>query len=334
MRLKLVFSALLVLFFMSCNNSGNDKTDKKKPKKILASSNGSINSLSVIIEDSLWKGDLGEGIRDKFAAPVTGLPQEEPVFSLSHIPPAAFSGFMRKSRIFLSIEFSKENKVYIVQDTFAKPQTGAVVRGESEEKILELISEYSRKMIQAFKKTEIRENQRRIAKSTENDKSLVEHFGLHMKFPTAYRYAVEEDGFVWLRKDIRHGSMEILVYQVPLNVIDRDTSVANSIIKMRDSVGKAHVPGPVDGSYMITEEAYSPFLYDTKIDGKPTYLTKGTWEVKGAYMAGPFVNYAIRDEKNDRYVVLEGFVFKPQTPTKRNNIFELQAIFRSARLDD
>ncbi len=333
MRFKLLLSAVLVLLFIGCNNSG-EKSGKKKSTKILSSSNGNINSLSVIIDDSLWKGKIGEGIRDHFASPVTGLPQEEPLFSLSHIPPTAFSGFMRNSRLFLSIEFSKENKVYIVQDTFARPQTGIVVKGENEDKILELLSANSHKMIKALKKTEIKENQRRIAKSLEDDQPLVDRFGLHMKFPTVYRYAVKEDDFVWLRKDIRHGSMEILVYQVPLQVIDRDTSVVKSIIKMRDSIGEKYVPGPVDGSYMITEEAYSPFLYTTKIDGRPTYLTKGTWEVKGAFMAGPFVNYAIRDEKNNRYVVLEGFVFKPQTPTKRNNIFELQAIFRSAKLND
>src|SRR5690606_40011178 len=66
--------------------------------------------------------------------------------------------------------------------------------------------------------------------------------------------------------------------------------------------GKKYIPGPTEGSYMITEEAYAPYLFETKIDGKFAYLTKGTWEVENAFMAGPFINYAVRDEKNNRYV--------------------------------
>jgi len=46
-------------------------------------------------------------------------------------------------------------------------------------------------------------------------------------------------------------------------------------------------------------------------------------------MAGPFLTYAIRDDKNDRYVILEGFVFKPSS-SKRNQMFEIEAILRSA----
>ena len=48
---------------------------------------------------------------------------------------------------------------------------------------------------------------------------------------------------------------------------------------MRDSIGQANIPGPVDGSYMITEAAYAPYLFNSEIDKKFAYETKGTWEV-------------------------------------------------------
>ena len=51
---------------------------------------------------------------------------------------------------------------------------------------------------------------------------------------------------------------------------------------------------------MITEEAYTPFFFKTIIDNKPTFETKGTWDVKDAFMAGPFINYAIEDKINNR----------------------------------
>lgn len=49
--------------------------------------------------------------------------------------------------------------------------------------------------------------------------------------------------------------------------------------------------------WMITEARYAPYLFDVNVAGKKTYLTKGTWELKNDFMAGPFVNYAIKDTK-------------------------------------
>lgn len=324
-------TVLLIMSLMLMLAVGCDNSKKKKSKKTMVSSNGSINSLSIVLEDNLWKGEVGESLRSEFTKPVTGLPQEEPLFTLSHIPPAAFSGFTRTSRLFVEIKASKKPSFEIVKDTFASPQAGVFIKGPDSKSIKDLIEKNAHKMIGTFKKMEAKANLQRISKSLGSSKVLEDKFGVNLKFPSVYRYAVEEDDFVWLRKDISHGSMEILVYEVPMDVIDKDTNVVANIVRMRDSIGQKYIPGPNEGSFMITEEAYAPFLYKTKIDNKLTYLTKGTWEVKGAWMAGPFVNYAVRDEENNRYLIMEGFVFKPNSPTKRNNVFELQAIFKSTK---
>ena len=50
-------------------------------------------------------------------------------------------------------------------------------------------------------------------------------------------------------------------------------------------------------------------------------------------MAGPFVNFTVDDKENDRYLVLEGFVFKPSA-NKRDNLFELESILRSVKFVD
>jgi len=81
---------------------------------------------------------------------------------------------------------------------------------------------------------------------------------------------------------------------------------------------------------MITEEAYAPYLFTTEIDGKFAYETKGTWEVKNNFMAGPFVNYAIKDSINNRILVIEGFTFAPSIG-KRDYQFELEAIIKSVQ---
>ena len=323
---KLVFLALSFLIVVSCK----EKSDEPA-KRILSDSSGKINQLAVVIDNSLWEGKVGDALRDNLAAPVEGLPQEEPLFSLSQIPPETFSGFVRRSRIFIKVENGIDT-LAIVKDQYATPQTGIIISGKNQQQIIDKINESSDSIIDVLKATEIKEKQRRIKKSPESDEELEETFGISLKFPTAYRYAAKEDKFIWIRKEIPKGLMEIVVYEVPLNMIDRDSSVIANIVKMRDSIGEKYIPGPVEGSYMITEEAYAPYLFETQIDGHFAYETRGTWEVKNAYMAGPFVNYAIRDEENDRYIIAEGFIFRPAS-SKRDHVFELDAILKSLKFD-
>ena len=81
---------------------------------------------------------------------------------------------------------------------------------------------------------------------------------------------------------------------------------------------------------MITEKAYRPYYYRTKLNGLETILTKGTWEVENDYMAGPFINYIVKDTQNKRYIVLEGFAFAP-IENKRNYMFGLNSIITTLK---
>jgi hypothetical protein len=79
---------------------------------------------------------------------------------------------------------------------------------------------------------------------------------------------------------------------------------------------------------MGTESAFTPFISETIIDNKPAFETRGLWDVKNAFMSGPFINYAIEDKVNNRMVIVEGYVFAPSV-AKRDYVFELEAIIKS-----
>lgn len=318
-----LFSVFLVL--TSCNQSG------KKDKSLLPDSVGNINSLQIITPNDLWNGIVGEALREHFAAPADGLPQDEPLFSMNQMPPEAFTGFARSNRLFLYVVLGDQDKVTLAKNEYAKPQTGAVIKATSEEKLVELINKNADKIIEAFHDSEIKERQRRTAISLMKTDSLRKALGVTIKIPSAYRVAKATDSFYWMRKDLKDGTTNILVYEVPLSMIDNDSSAVADIIKIRDSIGSKLLPVEDDGLF-VTEDAYAPYLFKTEIDGKFAYETKGTWEVKGAWMGGPFINYAVRDEKHNRYLILEGFTYAPAT-TKRNLQFELESILNTAKLD-
>lgn len=320
-KVFLVISSITLL--LSC---GSDSTGKR----LVSASSGNINNLSVVADNNLWEGNVGEAIREIYAAEIWGLPQQEPLFTLSQMPTVVFSDFATKNRIILKIEKGKPADTRFLENVYAKPQRVVLVTGNTDTEIIEQLKENAGKAISVFKSTEIKERQRRTAKSLLVDNAIEESLAINLKIPSAYRIAKNKDGFFWLRRDIRNGDVNLLIYEMPLNAITEGDNAITDIIKMRDSIGKVHIPGPLDGSYMITEEAYTPFINTTIIDNKSSFETKSTWEVKDAFMAGPFINYAIKDEVNNRLVVIEGFVFAPSTG-KRDYIFELESIIRSVQ---
>ena len=81
---------------------------------------------------------------------------------------------------------------------------------------------------------------------------------------------------------------------------------------------------------MITEAAYLPYFYKTTLAGQKAFLTKGMWEVKKDFMAGPFINYMVQDSVTKDWIVVEGFDFAPSV-SKRDYMFELNSILSTLK---
>lgn len=307
------------------------KKDSSKNQRLVPASSGNLNHLTVVVDNLLWEDNVGEAMRDVLAAPVNGLAIDEPLFTINQLPTQVFSGFTTKSRIIVKVEKGKTAGIKVGHDVYAKPQTVVYVSGATNDEIIEQLKSHATEIVDALKKEEIKEKQRRINLSLFDDTRLKEELGVSMKLPSVYRMAKDENGFFWIRKDITTGTMDLMVYAVPLSTLRPGDSLAMDVVKMRDSVGKAHIEGRLEGSYMITENKYAPFVFDTEIDKKPTIETKGIWEVKNDFMAGPFINYAIEDKAKNRYVIIEGYAFAPSVD-KRDYMFELEAIIRSAKI--
>lgn len=319
--MKNLWSILLVIALCySCDN--------KEEQRYVSKSSGNINSLVVVADNQLWENNVGEAIREVLAASVEGLSKDEPRFSMNQMPPSVFTGFAKKNRTVLKIEKGKEAGTSIAKDPYARPQVMIVVTGKTNQEIIDEINNNAAKIIDVFNKEEIKERQRRTSKSLFNDEPLEKQLGVTMRFPTAYRIAKHEEDFFWLRRDIETGTVDIMLYEVPLSSIRKGDSAAIDVVRVRDSVGKIHIEGPLEGSYMATENKFSPFISETIIDNKPAIETKGLWDVKNAFMSGPFINYAIEDKINNRYIIAEGYVFAPSV-AKRGYVFELESIIKS-----
>lgn len=321
--MRIIATVILALFVcISCEEgSGN--------KKYLQKSVGNLNVLQVVMDNELWNGPVGEEIRHQFAAPVDGLPQDEPLFSMRQMPPEAFTGFATSNRLFLQVAVAPKEAVKIADNEYAKPQRGAIITAADEEALIALLKGKSGAIIKKFKQTEIKERQRRSNIQLMKLDSLPADMKIKMKLPSAYRIAKASPDFYWLRKDLKSGSTNIIIYEVPMHTIGKDSTLTK-IINMRNTIGASLMPVEEDGIYR-TEEAYPPYLFNIELDGHFTYETKGIWDVKDQYMSGPFINYAIQDIPNNRWLIVEGFVYAPSVP-KRDLQFELEAIIKTTKI--
>ena len=319
--IKMLF---LVLTLYSCDSS-NDTT-VYKPQ-----SSGNINNVSVVIDSELWGSIVGETVRRTVGAPLYGLPQEEPQFNLSQIPSTIFSGFVKKTRLVLRVAKGPKADTRFYKDPYASPQQMVLVSGTTDQELVDQLTTNHKKIIRAFNATEIKEKQRRFRKSLLNTTALSKQLGIEIQLPSIYRTAKQEDDFFWMRRDIKTGTVNLLLYTIPYSEIPIKDVLVNRVIEKRDSIGRRHVPGPVDGSHMITEEAYKPSFEREKVTNLNTFQTKSIWQVKDAFMSGPFINYWIEDDTNNRFIVAEGFVFAPSVE-KRPYVFELEAIIKSISL--
>lgn len=325
-RIILCFLAILGLS-IACKEEG--KID------YLPQSVGAMNTLTVVIDNELWKSSVGDAIRENYTAAAQGLTWDEALFSVTQVPQQIFSGSIRNTSSVLYVMEDSLNVAHMKSNMYSKPQKVGVIKGRNKQELIDNINKTSAEFIENFKALEISKAQKRFEKSLNKEKALVDKFKISMKIPSIYRVGREEDNFVWISREIQKGNMNIIAYTMPENGFQNDSTFAQDIIRMRDSIGNLYIKGSdVAGknNHMITEKAFSPYVFPAEVSGKKAAEVRGIWEMSAYPMAGPFLTYIINDKENNRKLILEGFVFAPATK-KRDYMFELEAILKSVQFN-
>lgn len=323
--MKPFFILMLLWLSFSCDDGANKKS------AYVPESSGNINHVTVVMPEKDWKASLGEKVKSELQEIYEGLPLDEPQFSLVYMNPKAFTGFARQNRNIIWFRKDSLEGFRLSQNQFARPQILATITGIDTESQAFYFQENTELLKQTLIENERKEKLRRIMKSPTTENTLSTRFGIELTYPSAYKTFKDTTNFVWIQKEVRKGHLNLIAYTLKENILEG--SFNERILNIRDSIGKAYVPGRLDGSYQITERAFRPYFYRAIVDGKQAYLTKGTWEVANDYMAGPFVNYMIQDSLKNRILVVEGFVFAP-TASKRDYMFELNTIISTLKQVD
>lgn len=327
-RLSPIFAVVLGLLVLT-TSCRDDSTMKKKIS-------GKPGDVVIVIPKETWSGAVGEAMRHTLQQPQLFLPQEEPIFNLISVPPAAFKDIFKSSRNIVNVRISPTidtTRIEMKKDIWAWPQAVVNLQAKSAEELITLFNQNSDKIVAYFLKSERERLQGNYAKYNEAaiTNKLEKKFNVRMTVPVGFKIANEGDDYVWMRYDTPDILQGLAVYSFPY--VSDSTFTEKYLTAKRDSLSRIYIGGPAAGSFMTTEHRVTPGLSIFRFKNNYAAELRGLWRVEGDFMGGPFLCIAVLDAANKRVVVTEGFVYAPRFD-KRNYLRQLEAMMYTLELPD
>lgn len=304
----------------------------------LPSSTGKTSEILVVIDNDEWDSKIGSVIRDFFGQEQEMLNQPEPKYTLPNITPATLSEskMFRSHRNLFIVDINKDIKKPIVEiekNFWAKPQMIIKITAPNESAWLKEFESRKETFLALYDKVEMHRINEAFSKIEDVSirKKLMRDYHVSLIVPKEFYIAIQKPDFVWIRKEAQSFSQGILLYFYDYT----DTIAFNleNIIAVRDSITKKYIPGAVDGSYMTTSKAIKPLSKSINFHGYYAVETRGLWETEGDFMGGPFISLTIVDEKRNRVVTAEGYVYFPNNK-KRDKLKQMEAIINTLKFTD
>lgn len=316
------------------------KASKKRKQLFTPTSAGAPFEILVVADSD----DFANGAYDSLYAVLTddlpGVAQSEPMFKVHKVAEAAFSKTLRLCRNIIEIDINKSMystcKLKVNKNTYASPQVLMRIQAPDAHSFKEYVTD-NRDLITGYFVTSEMNHQVELLRNDHNkhvDELVKNMFGSEIWVPTELTRIKTGRQFLWAANERFKDNVELdvnfVIYSYPYR--DVRTFTDEYFVRKRDSVMKANIPGPREGTYMKTTTPFVLFE-NTELHKGYAQVVRGLWDIEGYDMGGPFVSVARVDEKNQRVVVVEGFVYYPNHP-KRDYIRRLEAALYTLRLPD
>ncbi|MDY5631665.1 MAG: DUF4837 family protein [Bacteroidaceae bacterium] len=307
-RLKRTYFPLLLFLVFSL-------TSCKDGKMIAPQASGRPYEVMVIMDSKLWEAPTGRALFNVLDTDVPGLPQPERSFRISQADPKDYNRTLRLFRNLIEVNIDPTQftrvRMKFQRNVYADNQIILTINAPSNEEFAKYVSEHTQDIIDFFHKTEIN----RLCLILKDEYSRVgydlakEIFDCDLHAPKELQHYKKGKDFLWLSNDAPSGMVCMVVYSYPYegpNIFNK-----KYILHKRDSVMQRNIPGSEPDMYVQTDTLYTS-VKPIMVHGKYAFESRGLWFMRNDGMGGPFVSHSRVDEKNNRVVTVEGFVFAPE----------------------
>ena len=321
-----LFILFLSILLTSCLQNPDSRSINNS---VLMNINGAAGEVLVVIENSLWKAEAGNILRETLEQEYPALPQQEPLFDVIHISTGAFDNMFKAHRSIIIVDVSSSNEkaeVKFSENIWAKPQIlikinapdsealGEVLR-QNKEKVVNTLLNYDRKRIRDVL----------MASKDVSIKNLLEKFHVSLAVPRGYNIDIKTENFISLSIETTKTSQVLFIYKYPYS--GPDDLASKKLIEKRNYFLQQFTKGSREDSYMTTA-IFPPVVFDLTMKDRKFVEIRGLWELHNGYMGGPFISHTTVDETRNEIITIEGYVYNPNEK-KRNLMRQIEAIVYS-----
>ena len=322
-----VAAALLVA---ACGGRQNEALSKK-------SSSGKTQEVLLAANQGQYSGAAKALLDSIFKQPQGCLPQPEPRFDVVNIPVSSLKNTqmyqMHRNIVVCEVAPDNPDRVFISRDRWAEPQVVVEVMAKSDTSLQRLLRRHEPQIIDAIIDAEHLRIERafRNVRNVDLMQRVKDKFGFQMTFSEDFRWATDDDGFAWIRKETKDISLGVLINVTPYK--NQEQLSFDKIHNRLDTIMRRHVPSPSADGYMGTERRVD---FETrKVDFKgSTYCieTHGLWRLMETTdrMGGPFVSYSMLSPDGRDIIDLIGYVYAPRF-NKRDYLMQVEGICNSLK---
>jgi signal peptidase I len=335
MMLRILATTLLLFSLIGCEEEIN-------PDDYKTESTGLRGEVLVFMDDFYWKKEPGQITQQYFEKFLYGTPQLETQLSVRNYPLKNFNRNHKVNRNILLVKFDKEltSLTYdILKDKWAKNQLYIEIKTPNIEEYEVFMLNRGEVLANLFLTEERERLQSHFSKRKSEPavKQIQSKHQLKITFPKDFRVSENKKDFVWAtyeRMVTRQGrtfdmQQGFFIYHYPYT--SDSTFYTQKLIEKRNEVLQQHVKGDTDDVYMTTQmmKNFEPKADTVNLNGKFAILMRGQYRMENDFgFGGPFISLTTLDEKRNRVVTIEGYVFAPNSP-KRELIRDLEAILYS-----
>jgi hypothetical protein len=296
---------------------------------------GSMGEMLLVMDDKWKTSESGKLLIEMLTQPLQGLPQVENIFTLSIVPHRVFSSHMKIFRNLIittiSSDVETEGVKFFTDNAWAKEQALMRIEAKTPERFIEIVQENELRIVGFFIRAERQRSLRYYTKyiNSELTKTVKDKLNIDFVVPINFKGNRSDETFTWISNETALTSQGAFLYAY--DYVGEGTLSREYLLNKRDSILRARVPGPADGSYMGTEYEL-PITYKTlTVNGHNVVELRGLWKIIGYPMGGPFVMFAHHDSINNRVVVTDGYVYSPEKPNKRNLVWQVESVLYSLK---
>ena len=320
---KVLLLFFIVFVFVGCAKKTEDASLPKMMEE--------INNVLIVMEDELWLGALGDSIRNYLAKEIPGVRPPEPLFTLNHLSPNMFHGDVKKFRNILLFEIkSNASHFRYLPNKNSVDQIYYDIEGSSEDILMEYFLKHALEISNKIYYSEIRLMQKQLGSKNQHSSHLLfDRFDVKMNVPTTYEVKVQEDDFMWFKKERASGSIGLLVYSIGKDkVLINDSVSMKRVYDVRDSISGRYIHSIEENSYMEMIDVFRALKVNKHINGIPIMESFGSWDMINSFMGGPTLTYIYTDTLRDRYLFIDGMIYNPSM-RKRAMLLEIRAIIET-----